>query len=343
MQSTTIAVDLAKNVFQIAVSRRPGRVAEHHRLSRARFLRFFAQRQPATVVMEACGSAHPWGRQITALGHHVVLLPPQYVRPYVRRDKTDRADAEALLEAFRDRSIRHVPIKSVPQQTLAALHRLRSAWIGDRTGRINAVRGILRELGIVLPMGARKFPLHLAELIADADSQLPEPLREPLAEACLEIRELGERVGAVEAQLEALTADIPQVARLRSIPGIGLLTATALVAAIGDFRRFPSGRHLASFLGLTPREHSSGLARRLGKISKRGDSYLRMLLVHGARSVLRVCEQSGPGHDLGRWVVRLKKRRSHNVATVALANKMARIAWAVATKQTRFEPGAIEI
>lgn len=337
MESTTIAVDLAKSVFQVAVSHHPGQVAEHERLSRARFLRFFAQRQPATVVMEACGSAHFWGRQMAQLGHRVVLLPPQYVRPYVRRDKTDRADAVALLEAYRDRSIRPVPVKSVEQQTLTALHRLRSGWLADRTARINAVRGILRELGLLLPLGARKFADHLGQLLADAEAPLADPLRDALAEACCEIRQLSERVRGVEKQLEALAAELPRVGRLRSIPGIGLLSATALVAFIGDFHRFPSSRHLASFLGLTPRERSSGLARRLGSISKRGDAYLRMLLVHGARSVLCMAERRGPGHHLAAWALRLKKRRGTNLAAVALAGKIARVAWAVATEETVFK------
>lgn len=339
MKSTTIAVDLAKNVFQVAVSHHPGKVAEHHRLSRAGFLRFFARRQPATVVMEACGSAHPWGRQLSQMGHRVVLLPPQYVRPYVRRDKTDRADAEALLEAFRDRSIRPVPVKSEAQQILTGLHRLRAGWVGDRTRRINAVRGILRELGIVLPTGARKFAEHLGDLLADPDGPIPEPLHPPLAEACLEIRELGERARAVEAQLAELAGHLDLVVRLRSIPGIGLLTATALVASIGDFHRFASGRTLVSFLGLSPRERSSGQTRRLGRISKRGDTYLRTLLVHGARSVLLNAEARGCSHALATWALRLKKRRGHNIAAVALAGRLGRIAWAVATKGTSFQPG----
>lgn len=340
MKPTTIAVDLAKTVFQVAVSHHPGQVAEHRRLSRTGLPRFFAERQPATVVMEACGSAHFWGRRLAELGHEVVLLPPQYVRPYVRRDKTDRADAEALLEAFRDRSIRPVPVKSVAQQTLTSLHRLRSAWLATRTARINAVRGILRELGILVPLGASQFAARLGRLLADPDSPVPHSLRAPLQQACLEIHQLGERVDGLQRQIAALADELPAVTRLRSIPGIGVLSATALVAFIGDFHRFPSGRHLASFLGLTPRERSSGLSRRLGAISKRGDAYLRMLLVHGARSVLRVAEAKGPSQPLAAWALRLKKRHNTNLAAVALAAKIARIAWAVTTKETVFNATA---
>jgi len=329
MEHTTIAVDLAKSVFEVAISDRPGHVSESHRLTRARFAVFFATRKPATVVMEACGSAHHWGRHLEGQGHHVILLPPHAVRPYVPRNKTDRADAKGILEASRNEAIRPVPVKSVTQQALAALHRLRSRWLATRTARINTVRGILREFGIVIPLGSTRVVPALGAALEDADSGLPDAVRPTLHEARTEILELEKRMRSVEAQLEALAREIPVVAQLRSIPGVGLFSATALVSVVGDIQRFPSGRHFASYLGLTPRESSSGLTRRLGAISKRGDTYLRMLLIHGARTVLWHAKKS-PTHDrLRLWALDREKGRGHNKAAVALANKLARIAWAV--------------
>ena len=336
MEHTTIAVDLAKSVFEIAVSTRPGHVDQCHRVSRARFLRFFAEREPATVVLEACGSAHHWGRKLRELGHTVVLLPPQYVRPYVRRNKTDRADAGALLEAYRNGEIQPVPIKSVDQQQLAALHRLRSAWLATRTARLNGLRGILRELGMVIPVGARHVVPQVRGLVEDADSELPTALRPVLFEACSEIRELEARIRAVEHQLRALSEQLAAVQRLLTVPGIGLLTATALVAFVGDVVRFGSARHFASFLGLTPRERSSGHIRRLGRISKRGDVYLRMLLIHGARAVLWHAKREDSPARLRTWALKLERLRGHNKAAVALANKLARIAWAVLRHDREF-------
>lgn len=337
MKSTTISVDLAKNVFQVAVSRHPGKVAEAHRLNRTQFLRFFAKHKPALVLLEACGTAHFWARKIQACGHEVLLLPPGQVKPYVRRNKTDQTDAKGLLEAHRNEAIRPVPVKSVFQQTLAALHRLRSAWMADRTARINLVRGILRELGHFLPVGAKKVVPQAWALLEDAQKALPDPLRLALAEACLEIRDFEERIRSVEKQLKLLAEQTPAVKQLLTIPGIGLVTATALIAFVGNVQRFATSRHFASFLGLTPRERSSGQTRRLGAISKRGDAYLRMLLVHGARAALFGARRLKEPDRLRTWALRLEKLRGHNKATVALANKMARIVWAVWRSGTEYE------
>lgn len=336
MKSTTIAVDLAKSVFQVAVSHHPGKVAESHRLSRSQFLRFLAERQPALVLMEACGTAHFWGRKAEEFGHRVLLLPPGHVRPYVRRNKTDQTDTKGLLEAHRNEEIRPVPLKSVAQQTLAGLHRLRSAWMADRTARINLVRGLLRELGFALPLGARHVVPRAWAVLDAPDSELPAPLRLTLGAALREIRDFEARIAEVEKQLRALAAEMPVVQRLQSIPGIGLLTATALVAFIGDVQRFASCRRFASFLGLTPREHSSGLRRRLGRISKRGDVYLRMLLIHGARSVLWAARRAQQPDRLRAWALHLQDTRGHNKAAVALANKMARIVWALWRHETSY-------
>jgi transposase len=334
---TLIAVDVAKSVFEIVVSHQPGKVHERARVPRNRFLAFFVQRPAATVIMEACGSAHHWGRALQRLGHQVVLLPAHQVRPYVLRNKTDRTDAKGLLEAYRNDDIHHVPVKSVEQQTLTALHRLRSAWLAERTAKINTLRGLLRELGFVIPVGAQHVVPVTWRLIEDAESGLPEALRAAFAAVCTEIRTLEERMKDIERQLEALATEVPVVERLRSIPGVGLLTATAVVALTADIQRFPSGRHFASYLGLTPREHSSGSKRRLGTISKRGDVYLRMLLIHGARATLWHAKRLKYPDRLRAWALRLEKTVGHNKAALALANKMARIVWAVWKHDRRFE------
>jgi transposase len=341
MKPTTIAVDLAKNVFQLAVSHHPGKVAETHRLTRGRFLQFLAEHKPALVLLEACGTSHFWGRQIQQLGHQVKILPPADVKPYVRRDKTDRSDAKAILEAYRNEEILPVPLKSVAQQTLTSLHRLRSAWVTDRTARINLVRGVLRELGFNLPVGARHVIPGAWSLLEAAESPLPDPLRLALAEACLEIRELEQRIQALDRQLRALAAELPVARRLLSIPGIGLITATALVAFVGDVMRFPTSRHFASYLGLTPSERSSGQRRRLGSISKRGDVYLRALLIHGARAMLTAAKSSKHPDRLQSWALHVQQRRGSPKAYAALANKIARIVWAVWRNESSYQSKAI--
>lgn len=326
---TVVAVDIAKAVFEIAVSEEPGRVNRHRRLPRTEFLTFFAQLPAATVVMEACGSAHHWGRQIQLLGHVVVLLPPHQVRPYVTRNKTDRADAKGILEAYRNADIRPVPVKSIAQHVLGSIHRFRSGWIAARTAQVNTLRGLLREIGFIVPEGVEKVLPHVRTFIADADADLPDALRGTLAAACDQIDALTVQIRDAERQLEALAEQTPLVTRLRSIPGVGLMTATALVAFIGNILRFPSGRHFASYIGLTPREYSSGLRQRLGRISKRGDAYLRMLLIHGARSVLCHAKKAQHHDRLRTWALQLQARSKHNKAAVGLANKLARIVWAV--------------
>jgi transposase len=325
---TRIAVDVAKAVFELAISDRAGHVARRERLPRALFLAFMAQQPAAVVVMEACGSAHYWAREIQKLGHRVMLLPPHHVRPYIRRNKTDRTDAKGILEASRNDDIRPVPVKTVNQQVLTSLHRLRSGWMLERTARLNALRGLLRELGVFIPVGSREVVPAAWSLIEDADSSLPEALRPIFAEACCEIREIEARVKQVERQLEAIAEQLPAVEHLRTIPGVGLLSSTALVGFIGDIQRFPTGRHFASYLGLTPREYSSGLKRHLGRISKRGDGYLRTLLIHGARSLLVHARKQQPDR-LREWANNLAKTHVHNKAAVAVANKLARIVWAV--------------
>jgi transposase len=340
-QTTTVAIDLAKSVFEVAISRRPGTVSSHRRLTRPQMSRFLVLQEPSLIVMEACGTAHHWGRQAIEQGHQVRLLPPHTIRPYVLRNKTDRADAKAILEANRNEEIRSVPVKSLDQQAIAGLHRLRSAWMATRTARINTLRGLLRELGITIPVGARNVVPQVRALLCDNESDVPIALRSALADAADEIRQLEVRVRNAEKQLEGLARDSALITRLRTIPGIGLLTATALASSLGEVHRFPSGRHLASALGLTPRESSSGNTRRLGRISKQGDPYLRMLLVHGARTVLLHAKRSKNPDRLRTWALERQRISGHNKATVALANKLARIVWAVWRNERPYQPEVV--
>jgi transposase len=335
---TLAAVDLAKNVFEVAISDSPGRVSLRKRLSRTQFPRFFAQLHPTTVLLEACGSAHHWARLLLSQGHQVVLLPPHAIRPYVLRNKTDQADAKALLEAYRNEDIRPVPVKSIDQQALTALHRLRSAWVAERTARINTLRGILREFGLTIPVGARNVVPRVHQLLDDTDSVIPGILRPVLREACSEIGELEGRIHLVELQLRDFVHTSDLARRLTSVPGVGLITATALVASVGNVNRFATGRRFASYLGLTPREWSSGTRRTLGRISKRGDVYLRMLMIHGARAVLVTAKKLKQPDPIRAWAMNLQARRGHNKATVALANKLARCVWAVWREEREFVP-----
>ena len=335
MNTTQVAVDLAKSVFEVAVSHRPGQVDERKRLTRQRFRSFFEERPPVEVLLEACGTAHYWGRELQAMGHRVALLPPGDVSRYRDGNKTDRADAKALLEARRNRAIDLVPVKSIDQQAIAALHRLRSGYLQTRTARINAVRGHLREFGSTIPRGARHVIPHARRVLDD--EVVPSYLAKALNEVLDEIETLTAKADKLRRSLERLCNHMPQAALLTTVPGIGVLTATALFAFVGDIHRFPSGRHFAAYLGLTPREFSSGSTRRLGRITKRGNSYLRTMLVHGARSALRAGKTATVPDDLRTWALKLERRKGHNIAAVALANKLARVAWRVWRDQRPFE------
>jgi len=329
-----VGVDLSKNVFELAVADDAWRVIERARLTRSQFERWFVNRSVRMVIMEACGSAHHWGRWLTALGIEVRLLPARYVRAYVKRNKTDAADAAALLEAARASDIVPVRIKSVEQQALQSLHRTRSLWMSTRTSRINALRGFCREFGIAIATGSRLGLEQIGRVLADPASAVPLLLRDTMRWLVEEIRLLEVRIGQLERELTELARQSPACKTLLSVPGVGLLTATAMVAATsGQVNHFRDARHFASWFGLTPKESSSGMTRRLGRISKRGDRYLRMLLTHGARSVLRaatVAQQRGrPLDALRAWALNVQGRTHHNRATCALANKMARICYAV--------------
>lgn len=333
MESTVIAVDVAKSVFQIAISKQPGRVAREARVRRARLLEFFAQQPPAAVVMEACGSAHYWARQLEQLGHRAVLLPAHCVRPYVSRDKTDRADARALLEAHRNRSIHPVPVKTQAQQILTTHHRMRQSWVGRRTAVSNSIRAVLREQGIFLPAGGQRVVPMLRRRLRDEPELVPTALLPVLEALMAEIEQLEVWIEQMQRRLLQLTREDPAVQLYQSIPGIGPLTATALVAFVGDTHRFPTCRHLASYVGLTPRVRASGLRCHHGRISKRGNAYLRFLLIQGARSLLVAAARKKAPDRLSRWALAIAQRLPSGQAAVAVANKLARILWAVQRHQ----------
>jgi transposase len=335
MDATTVAVDLAKDVFEVAVANRAHRIIDRKRLTRRQFEGFIEGLAPGTmVVMEACGTAHYWGRRLQARGVAVRLLPVQYVRPYVRRNKTDRTDTEGMLEANRCAGIQPVPVKSAEQQALQALHRVRTQWQATRTARINAIRGLLREQGYPVPVGARTVLARVLAVLDDATRPLPAVLRQTVHALVDEVRDLEGRVAAIDRELTRIAREHGVAARLQQGPGVGVVSATALVGAVPHIHAFRRGREFASWLGLTPRESTTGTRRYLGRISKRGDGYLRCLLTHGARAVLLAAQRTARErpHRLTRlqqWAVALAARRGHNEAAIALANKLARIIWAV--------------
>jgi transposase len=337
-----VAIDLAKDAFQLTFADAAHRVLARKRLSRAAFARELVQRPPLHVAMEACGSAHYWARRFAALGHRVTLLPAHQVKPYVLRRKTDRTDADGLLEALRCAGLRPVPVKTPEQQGIQGLHRIREQHKAQRTATINLIRGLLREFGVVIPAGADKVRPALLAALEDGDNDLPMALRHALAGLLDQLATHEHAMGAIEAALREFSARDGRSQRLQRAGGIGLITATALSAAIGDVDRFASGRQFASYLGLTPREHSSGSTRQLGRITKRGDIYLRMLLIHGARANLRAAALARKrGTDLDRtqaWALDLSQRIGHNKAAVALANKTARRLWAAEHHRSSFDP-----
>jgi transposase len=301
------------------------------KLARAKLLEFFASLPPCLIGMEACGSAHHWARELGKLGHEVRLTPPQHVRPYRKTNKHDAADAEAIGEAVTRPTMRFVPVRTVEQQAMAQLHRIRQLLVKQKTMQINALRGHLAELGIVRGQGIGKAT-ELMRLVEDAsDDTLPAKIRQQLQHLIELIRDLQRRLAEIDRELGELAREHPAARRLATIPGVGPITATALVVVIGDISRFRSGRHLAAYLGLVPKQHSSGGKQRLGTISKRGDTSVRTLLAHGARTVVRWFLRAHPEPNEG-WMGRRLQRRPVNVAVMAQANKTARIVWALLSK-----------
>jgi transposase len=323
-------------VFEVGIADRQWHLVERRRLNRRQFARFLAEQPASHVVMEACGTAHYWGRVAQGHGHRVTLLPVRYVKPYLRGNKTDRTDVDALLDAVRTGHIAPVWVKTAAQQEIVALHRIREQWMATRTARINALRGFFREHGLALPAGPRAALVAVPALA----EQLPRQLALAVTSVFDDVRAVEQRIVTIERQLGAIAKDDATVQRLLEIPGIGLLTATALVGSVGRITAFRRARQFASWLGLTPREHSSGPRRRLGSITKRGDVYLRCLLTHGARAVLLTAQRQAaarkPLTGLQPWAVELAARKGHNKTTIAVANKLARIVWAVWARDTAY-------
>lgn len=347
MNATTVSIDLAKDVFELAFSDGSGRIIERKRVSRKVFTHMFDNHAPLRIIMEACGSAHYWGRRFERAGHTVVLLPAHDVRPYVRRNKTDRTDAAGLLEADRCGQIHPVPIKTPEQQSVQGMHRVREQHKAIRTACINSLRGLLREFGIVIPEGSSRVrPAALAAL-EDGDNDLSMSLRHSLAGLLDQVQAAEKAIAAIETELQSFLDRDLRSQRYQRACGVGLITATAFSASIGSLDRFPSGRHFSSLLGLAPREHSSGKHRRLGRISKQGDVYLRTLLIHGARSALAAAKaarnKGKPIDKLRTWALDLAERVGHNKAAVALANKLARRLWAAEYHRTDFDPNHMSV
>ena len=327
MKITTIGLDLAKTVFQVHGVDERGKAALKKVLKRGQVLPFFANLQPCLIGMEACGSAHHWARKLEALGHTVKLMAPQFVKAYVKTNKNDAADAEAICEAVTRPTMRFVPIKNGEQQAVLALHRARQGFVKARTAQANQIRGLLAEYGLVIPQGISHIATHLPDILEDGENGLPGVFRQLIDRLGTHLKEPDRQVHELEEQIQAWHRTNEASRKLADIPGVGPITASALVASIGDARNFDDGRQLAAWLGLVPRQHSSGGKQTLLGISKRGDTYLRTLLIHGARAVIRVAERKV--NHAGSWLAGVMGRRNKNVAAVALANKNARIVWAL--------------
>ena len=332
-QTVIVGVDIAKHVFHVHGSDETGRQVFSRRLRRSQVAAFFANLPPCLVGMEAGRASHHWARTIKRSGHDVKLMPPRYVKPYVKANKTDALDAEAIAEAVTRPTMRFVAVKSENQQAALMLHRLRQRFVRMRTAQANQARGFMAEFGRPVPQGVHSVLQHIEIIIAEED--VPGDLKEALREIADHVQQLSERIDRLEGRIRRAQQADDVASRLIEIPGVGPLTASAFAASVEDAGSFQSARRFASWLGLTPRQHSSGGKEKLLGISKRGDVYLRTLLIHGARSLLRSNASCPPA--LRAWTSGLNERRHANVATVALANKMARMIWAVMSKGERYQ------
>jgi transposase len=340
MDITTYAVDVAKNVFQLHwVDAGTGEI-HRKKLARAKVSEFFAKRLPGRVVMEACGGAHHWARAFMALGHQVELLPAHQVRAFVTGNKDDAADARAIWLAAQHGDLRRVAVKSCQQQAELSLHRMRSHWLGMRTATVNALRGLLYEFGLALPRGKRVGMRYLAENRAQIDAQLPATMVRLLNDQLSALQDIERHLQAMDQEIEVVQNTNETAVRLRKVPGIGVLGATALASGLGDATAWRNAREFASCLGLTPGHSGTGGKVRIAGITKRGDTYLRTLLMHGARSLIR-------SNNPGPWILQLLERRPFNVVVAAVAHKLARIAWAIVANgrqfQAQWKPGAVPV
>jgi transposase len=329
MEIIRVGVDLAKSVFQLHGVNRHEKPVWRRSLRRGQWLAELQRRVApgAEVGMEACAGAHHWGRRLKGLGYEVKLIAPQFVKPYVKSNKSDRNDAEAICEAMSRPSMRFVELKSVEQQDIQAVHRVRAELIKQRTAKVNQIRGLVGEYGLVAPQGVSYVRKALPQWLEDASNGLSDRFRRLLAGLAEDLRRLEGRIEELDEEIESIVRETPAARRLLALRGVGPTTATALVAALGSGRSFARGREFAVAMGLTPKHHGTGGKERILGISKRGDAYLRQLLVHGARSAVRAA--SGKEDGLSRWIRGLLVHKHSNVVTVALANKTARMAWAL--------------
>lgn len=333
-----VGIDLAKNVFQLHGVDRHGKAVWRRRLTRANWLKVLMDKvEPGcTIGMEACTGAHHWARHLQAKGFTVKLIAPQFVKPYVKSNKNDANDAEAICEAMSRPSMRFVAVKTVEQQDIQAAHRIRSELLGQRTSKANQIRGLVAEYGLVAPQHLVRLRAAVPDWLEDAENGLTSQFRRLLSDLWDDLKRLDQRIAGLDRNVTSMAQNAPVAKRLQQLRGVGPLIATALVAAVGDAEQFANGRQMAASLGLTPKQHSSGGKERLLGISKRGDSYLRSILIHGARSVIRTAKHKDD--RLSQWVTSLAARRHPNVAAAALANKTARIAWAMLRHGTDYQP-----
>ena len=335
MNSMRIGLDIAKNVFEVFVVDHEEKLVTRKTLKRPQVLSFFANIPPSLIGMESCGGSHYWARELRKLGHEIRLMAPQFVTPYRKSDKNDMNDAEAICEAVGRPNMRFVPIKNEEQQAIMMLHRARSLLVGDRVALVNQIRGFLMEYGIVLAQGRIQVRKKLPDIMSDGENNLPYLAREILNDQYHRLCRLDEEINAYDVKIESLAKSNEVTKRIMELDGVGPITATAIIASIGEIQECKNGRQFAAWLGLVPRQWSSGGKPRHGRITKRGDVYLRTLLVHGARAVIRFIER----HDdrKSQWVKALKERRGFNKTAVALAAKHARIIWAMITKETKYQ------
>ena len=327
MNSTTIGLDIAKSVFQVHGVDAKGNVVLRKVVKRGQVLAFFANWAPSLIGMEACAGAHYWARELGKQGHEVRLMSPQFVKPYVKGNKNDANDAEAICEAVGRPSMRFVPVKSPEQQDVLALHRVRSGLVKERTAQGNRLRGLLGEYGIVIGKGLAQLRKRLPEILEDAENDLSDLVRALFADLHVRILALDQQVAAYGDKLTTLNQRSTVCRKIDQVPGVGPITASAMAASLGDGQAFETGRQVSAWLGLVPGQDSSGGKPKLMGISKRGDTYLRTLLIHGARAVVRAAAKK---HDAkSRWINALVPRRNANIAAVALANKNARVIWAL--------------
>jgi transposase len=331
MNIKRIGIDLAKSVFQLHGVDSHEKVVLRKQMTRSQMLAYFKNLPACLIGMEACSGAHYWARELSGMGHCVKLIAAQFVKPYVKSGKNDANDAEAICEAVGRPSMRFVAIKTVEQQVMQSEHRIRSRLVRARTTLGNEIRGLLAEFGIVVPVGIGQLRKALPIIAENKDWKLTARFLLQLNELAEELRQIDDRITAHDKRIQAAAKEDHRIKRLLEIEGIGPISASALVAAVGDAKQFASGRDMAAWLGLVPSQHSSGGKDRLGHITKRGDTYLRTLLIHGARAALNAGVKKEDGRS--RWAQALAARRNRNIATVALANKNARIAWAVLSRE----------